>query len=453
MIKLYLLPLLLVLLYGPLCAEPSYFDTPHRNKLLKDIKGGSVVPPKNGRTSKGIRWIHFLSRSQKFKETLVEESLFDDLQSMIYLSALIYAFATVRHAIRKGGIPESKWHWNRIQLENYQLIVDNSIDGGNQLVRPLTGVDLEQVLTPSNIDRLSRDPELAGPLNYKALLAMKALGERGVLWEFDDRIGDERELVYAITLNHFQKRVTIVFRGSVSIQDWIANLTTHPKRLGVPTCLQDVDLDIDGDGDEDPIALHKGFCDYLEQSYDHILDNLREIYEKYPTYKLFITGHSLGGALATILSYRLAAASKGEDEAVEVPLPIVCISFAAPLVGNPSFHKVYSALEEKGRLQHVRVTNQNDIVPVSPPGDYTQTGANLHLLGNGNYELSNLPKSNFWSQFNLVHSPSAHALLTYWKEGEASRDKFQELVDKGEAEPLHISALLEKIRKGASSKE
>jgi hypothetical protein len=59
----------------------------------------------------------------------------------------------------------------------------------------------------------------------------------------------------------------------------------------------------------------------------------------YSDYKLFITGHSLGGALATLTTVALV----GCDLATTIPaiLPITTITFASPRVGNGGFKMLH----------------------------------------------------------------------------------------------------------------
>lgn len=121
-----------------------------------------------------------------------------------------------------------------------------------------------------------------------------------------------------------------------------------------------------------------------------IVDNLERLYASnpdYSKYKLYVTGHSLGGALAALLTFMLA----GSDRLKDVQRPITAVTFAAPNVGAASYLKGFQQLEKAGVLRHVRVSNNNDIVPVAPPGfgrvagsifgtrGYTQTGVSIHL--------------------------------------------------------------------------
>jgi len=114
---------------------------------------------------------------------------------------------------------------------------------------------------------------------------------------------------------------------------------------------------------------------------DQIIEVLKEVYaykdeeEDYSTYDLYVTGHSLGGALTQLLAFLLA----GMKEAEFLPKPIVSVSFASPVVGNEEFFLAHQDLEKEGKLRHVRVSNQNDVVPGTPGLGYWQTGVNIHV--------------------------------------------------------------------------
>lgn len=76
---------------------------------------------------------------------------------------------------------------------------------------------------------------------------------------------------------------------------------------------------------------------------------------------LLITGHSLGGNLATVYGSYLAATrqKKGKDKD-----PVNVITFAAPAAGNAGFAADFN----KKFPQSIRVENRNDIVPKFPSG-------------------------------------------------------------------------------------
>ena len=79
------------------------------------------------------------------------------------------------------------------------------------------------------------------------------------------------------------------------------------------------------------------------------------------SYKLCITGHSLGGALATLFGFYVAAKPRFSN------LTRVNIwTYAAPRVGTRAFFHAYQYLERIGRIRHARFSNTHDIVPLIP---------------------------------------------------------------------------------------
>lgn len=223
------------------------------------------------------------------------------------------------------------------------------------------------------------------------------------------------ELVYAIIVNRTQKRVAVVFRGSVVFKDWLIDLDfskTTPHQVKSFT--------------DKEVLMHDGFTDYLLEKvgrddekckFDEILDALREIYDKeeYKDYGLLVTGHSLGGALTQLLSFMLA----GSPDAKFIPKPILGISFASPVVGDKVFEEVSEELEKVRNLRHIRVSNENDVVPGTPPsipfvsGTFTQTGVNIHVKPGEKAEVGYRTSKTILNQltwWNPFKSISCHSL-------------------------------------------
>lgn len=77
--------------------------------------------------------------------------------------------------------------------------------------------------------------------------------------------------------------------------------------------------------------------------------------------QLNVTGHSLGASLATLFAFLVAA----EPDSM-IPKPVTCISFGSSYVGDGSFRSAHQLLEGMRKLRHVRISNDKDMVTLSP---------------------------------------------------------------------------------------
>jgi len=183
-------------------------------------------------------------------------------------------------------------------------------------------------------------------------------------------VGDDDcdvDMVYAIGIDQARKRVTLAFRGSVTPTDFQKDAMISLNQQHNP--LHDTDSD-----QPKQIGVHHGFYEYLlrprkngKNKYQEIKNHVENVFLEYEycrDYKLYVTGHSLGGALATLFSL-YAASSAGSHDAI-IPLPISCISIASPRVGDLAFQAAFCRLEEMGRLRHLRIANDGDPVTMMP---------------------------------------------------------------------------------------
>jgi hypothetical protein len=194
-----------------------------------------------------------------------------------------------------------------------------------------------------------------------------------MLTYFGDENSDS-DMVYAVGIDQHRKRITVVFRGSVTSTDFQkdAMISLNPQ----PNPVENIDAN-----QHDKIGIHHGFYDYLLRprkngmnKYQEIMGHVQALFLQHDhlqNYKLYCTGHSLGGALATLFSLYAAAAagSVGDDTskaAVSIPTPVNCISVASPRVGDRSFQSAFSRLEERGLLRHLRIANDRDPVTMMP---------------------------------------------------------------------------------------
>jgi hypothetical protein len=164
----------------------------------------------------------------------------------------------------------------------------------------------------------------------------------------------ETDLQCGITINDDNKRICVVFRGSESLSDWYYDLYVIKKNL------------------KDDVWVHNGFYKQLHDTdaYTKIVQNIKIQLETHPDYEIYITGHSLGAALATLFGYLLAHDIKNN---------VTVVSFASPRVGNSSWQKSF---ESKSNLTHYRVTNCRDIITAFPSYNYKHVGKNIRLFEN-----------------------------------------------------------------------
>ncbi len=120
-----------------------------------------------------------------------------------------------------------------------------------------------------------------------------------------------------------------------------------------------------------------GLGDFLRSrhGYDRKVDGPRP--SRLP---LFVTGHSLGGALATLATMRSLIDGCLEDQRATLPRSLGCkdrrivvtslMTFGAPRVGDPTLAAWLGAeLSERGVSAH-RFVNESDVVPQVPVIDY-----------------------------------------------------------------------------------
>jgi hypothetical protein len=175
----------------------------------------------------------------------------------------------------------------------------------------------------------------------------------------------ENDMVYAVGIDHIRRRVTVAFRGSVTPTDFAKDASIHMKHVTNPV----------PESEDENIGIHQGFFDYLLKKrktvskLNEIIGHVKELFLEVPhrqqQYKLYVTGHSLGGALATIFSFYVAASFLSDKEKV-IPGPVSCISIASPRCGDQNFQKAFAQLEAKSALRHLRIANSGDPITLLP---------------------------------------------------------------------------------------
>ena len=190
-----------------------------------------------------------------------------------------------------------------------------------------------------------------------------------VLSHFVDHKSQE-EIVHAIVVNFTKKRVSIIFRGSVTNKDFLQDAKCAQRSLPNPV-LGIMNPPPTEEQMPSTIRVHTGFWEYLFQKspegvtrMDQILQDAKTLLKENVGFSLYMTGHSLGGALSTLCAFYAAC----DDEMLQLTQHkrIVVYSVASPYCGNWKFRHAFQELERNGRLQHLRIANREDLVTLMP---------------------------------------------------------------------------------------
>lgn len=141
--------------------------------------------------------------------------------------------------------------------------------------------------------------------------------------------------------------IIVAFRGTLppawtvaSLEDWWQDIVDSAPIAAPPL----------------PGKVHEGFWQALETLWADVLAAVHDLKAANPGARVFVTGHSKGGPLASIGAARLALASDIFADQL--------VTFASPHPGDGDFVEHYP-----GAIPVVRFENYLDIVPFLPPTD------------------------------------------------------------------------------------
>jgi len=152
----------------------------------------------------------------------------------------------------------------------------------------------------------------------------------------------------------------IAIRGTEGIHEWVQDA----RFLLVPCPF----LTGAGSTEDGFTSMYKSFAIDATPGAPSLVSSLARLAWKAPVQSLTICGHSLGGALVTLLALDVAANTTFKDPAV--------YTFASPRTGDSSFVSVYNHLVPRT----CRVANRMDLVPKLPlPPLYDHVGGLIDL--------------------------------------------------------------------------
>lgn len=401
---------------------------------------------------------------------------FHDVMLCLYMSDLIYTIGILRSRCGDLG-----YTTKMLKEELTHMCTDNECKKKDGLAKLLTGKfklkdedkdglpdppefdfsDLEKFIEDPKFEKFTTPAFVSRCANGLTVVSLESFKSSSVsLYQFDAKF-DQMDLVYAIAVRTKKPHndLVLTFRGSCTYRDWWQNFqaplvdiqlnkvgdkayfieghshTAIEIDIGLYTKLDEalsLEDAVDGQLKRIPIKIHQGFLGYLfninsqskhgSSKYNQIRKNILNLSRLNSgagnnINSIYVTGHSLGGALATLASFFLACDK--EVSSCEISghnKTIKCIAFAGPSVGNVGFQRAMAVLADykKGkdgtwryeapvegrkstlknektplvsnkasghlRLDYIRFTNDRDYVPLlNPLTKYRQTGTEVHL--------------------------------------------------------------------------
>ncbi len=155
--------------------------------------------------------------------------------------------------------------------------------------------------------------------------------------------------------------IILAFRGTQELRDWRTNIKTRFRKFSGKSKLETVDLEaeavslLNDDVFQDNARVHRGFQHAWDSVSSETIISILQWRRVNPNANVWVAGHSLGGALATI------AAAALQDNGIRVE---GLYTFGQPRVGDWMFQRQFNKVLGDRTFRYV---NNNDIVPEVPP--------------------------------------------------------------------------------------
>ncbi|KMS95704.1 hypothetical protein BVRB_005760 [Beta vulgaris subsp. vulgaris] len=254
-----------------------------------------------------------------------------------------------------------------------------------------------------------------------AMLAT-ALGQRSLIKSEFEKIcfldNSTTDTQVAIWRDSMRKRLVVAFRGTeqTSWKDLRTDLMLAPAGLNPERI---------GGNFKDEVQAHSGFL----SAYDSVRTRIMSLIKKavgfmddaeqpLAKWHVYCTGHSLGGALATLLALELSSTQLAKSGATSITM----YNFGSPRVGNKRFAEVYNERVKDSW----RVVNHRDIIPTVPRlMGYCHVAQPIYLAaGDQDNALENVKLSGDGYQGDVIGESTPDVLVSEFMKGE------KELVDR-----------------------
>lgn len=182
------------------------------------------------------------------------------------------------------------------------------------------------------------------------------------------KVGRKIAVFYGFLLESPEDSI-LVFRGTQRTAEWLGNVYAVQRPYLDPNTGAEVGL------------IHEGFRRIADSIIDPLaVDAVKQINPNKPCY---VSGHSLGAALATLLALDIALKVPALQPKLQVYV------YASPRVGNPEFVRQYAKILPNT----YRITNLADLVPTMPPtklrAEFVHVGEEWSFVSQGGDILPN----------------------------------------------------------------
>ncbi|WP_017301507.1 lipase family protein [Nodosilinea nodulosa] len=182
------------------------------------------------------------------------------------------------------------------------------------------------------------------------------------------KVGRKIEVFYGFLLESDEDSI-LVFRGTQRTAEWVGNIYAVQQPYLDPTTGKTLG------------NIHTGFRRIADSIINPLaVDAVKQIDPAKPCY---VSGHSLGAALATVLALDIALAVP------ELRPQLRVYVYASPRVGDPTFASSYAKILPNS----FRITNLADTIPMMPPtklrAEFVHVGEEWAFLSQGGDILPN----------------------------------------------------------------
>ncbi|XP_057772152.1 uncharacterized protein LOC130991777 isoform X1 [Salvia miltiorrhiza] len=222
----------------------------------------------------------------------------------------------------------------------------------------------------------------------------------------------ESDTQVAIWRDLERRRLVIAFRGTEQTRwkDLVTDLMLVPTGLNPER--------IGGDSTNE-VQVHSGFLSAYDSVRTRLITLIKQAtghrddsVESLPTWHIYVAGHSLGGALATLLALELASSELAQRGAISVTM----YNFGSPRVGNRRFAEIYNQKVKDSW----RVVNHRDIIPTVPRlMGYCHVAQPVYLTaGNQGDDVGDLDVLEVGYEADIIGEATPDVLVSEFMRGE-----------------------------------